>query len=122
MTVDQALPFIKESPQPIPGMAYDQLIRETKRREPGGDVTTLKKCNRFFSFVLPLTDQSVESADSPSVQVAVCSMTVDQRTARWTPDDLYVPPGLWGTGIGTVFLRVICEMLRRDVDSCIVRH
>lgn len=55
------------------------------------------------------------------LNAAVLRLTVDthrtkegtQKVARWSPNDLFVPPGLWAIGVGERFVRTLIDELRR---------
>ena len=126
MSAEQAKQFLQchstDDAALTSGMAYKQFERELLR-VPGGK--PVPKHNIAYSLHLPLVDRHTETTleNAPKVQVAVCFVNLDQKVASWQTDDLYVPPGLWGTGIGTVFLRAICDHLESDqqVQTCEVR-
>lgn len=46
-----------------------------------------------------------------AVAVVECLEREGDRVARWYAEDLYVPPGLWGIGIGEAFLQKLLELL-----------
>jgi GNAT superfamily N-acetyltransferase len=56
------------------------------------------------------------------VQAALLLVHVDPDMALWDAEDLYVPPGLWGAGIGEAFLQEIERVLKgRGVKRLVVR-
>jgi GNAT superfamily N-acetyltransferase len=67
-----------------------------------------------------LTHQKEES-DSPfHVQAGLAFLDLSAKPiARWNVEDLFVPPSLWGAGLGAVFLKKLLEELQRDgFGSC----
>jgi GNAT superfamily N-acetyltransferase len=61
--------------------------------------------------------------DIYEVQAAVLLVHIGSPWACWAAEDLYVPPGLWGAGIGGAFLTEIEETLAKlGVSLLVVRR
>jgi GNAT superfamily N-acetyltransferase len=62
------------------------------------------------------------SGSRPELQVAlimVSSEPNDPGVVSWTSEDLFVPPSLWGSGIGSEFLPAILDALAAEgVEYC----
>lgn len=82
---------------------WRQERRETESVPPPGA--------RFIGYELCLWDPA------PAYRVQVAQVLVQElgSVVAWNADDFYVPPGLWGTGIGEQFLRALA---RRGVPEC----
>jgi GNAT superfamily N-acetyltransferase len=67
-----------------------------------------------YSYDLRLTLQSEASEDHPYyVQAGLAFVDLrDPRIARWSAKEFFVPPGLWGSGIGEKFLNKLLKELR----------
>jgi len=77
----------------------------------------------LFSFELDMATD-VNNGQAPSIQIAFAAIQRKDKIASWHVDDLYVPPGLWGTGVGTSFLRALCTSLSQQQEpmtACRVR-
>jgi hypothetical protein len=48
--------------------------------------------------------------------VGIAAVTIQQEPKRvgWTSDDFFVPPSLWGTGLGWLFLDRLLKRLHED--------
>lgn len=70
--------------------------------------TQLEAERSWFGFFLPFEPPWREL----NAAVAVVDWAAEAPlVARWRAQDLYVPPGLWGIGIGELFLRELLEHL-----------
>jgi hypothetical protein len=48
-------------------------------------------------------------------------VTISEDGVSWTSDDFFVPPSLWGGGLGHSFLRaLIAELTRYGIAQCTV--
>jgi GNAT superfamily N-acetyltransferase len=67
-----------------------------------------------YSYDLKLTLQSQASEDRAyHVQAGLAFVDLrDPQIARWSAKDFFVPPGLWGSGIGEKFLNKLLNELR----------
>ena len=54
------------------------------------------------------------------MQVGIAAITVQGAHAGWTSDDFFVPPSLWGAGIGWYFLDELLNILARTCTHCYV--
>jgi GNAT superfamily N-acetyltransferase len=72
------------------------------------------KDKTVYSYDLKLTLQSQASEDHPYyVQAGLAFVDLrDPKIARWSAKEFFVPPGLWGSGIGEKFLKKLLEELR----------
>jgi GNAT superfamily N-acetyltransferase len=90
------------------------------RRMYGVQQSEEEKRKEGYGFDLMLTHQKEES-DSPfHVQAGLAFLDLSAKPiARWNVEDLFVPPSLWGAGLGAVFLKKLLEELQRDgFGSC----
>jgi hypothetical protein len=54
------------------------------------------------------------------IQVGLAAVTFHGAAAGWNSDDFFVPPSLWGAGIGGHFLRGLLESISVEADWCLV--
>ena len=54
------------------------------------------------------------------MQVGIAAVTSHERNAGWTSDDFFVPPSLWGAGIGWYFLDELLHTSSATYDHCYV--
>jgi hypothetical protein len=54
------------------------------------------------------------------IQVGLAAVIFHGTTAGWNSDDFFVPPSLWGAGIGGHFLRGLLERVSAEADWCLV--
>ena len=74
-----------------------------------------------YSYDLKLTQQSEEGQDIPYyVQAGLAFLDLSEKTlARWNVEDFFVPPSLWGAGLGAKFLNELLAILKREgVTRC----
>jgi GNAT superfamily N-acetyltransferase len=66
-----------------------------------------------YSFDLTLTDQRLGGTHAPvEVQAGLAFLDLsDKPTARWNVEDFFVPPSLWGAGLGAIFLKKLLDEL-----------
>lgn len=54
-----------------------------------------------------------------AVQMGFVLLSVAENRVAWTSEDFFVPPSLWGAGIGGAFLRALLHRLVEDgIDTC----
>jgi hypothetical protein len=59
--------------------------------------------------------------DEPlEMQVGIAAVTTNGAHAGWTSDDFFVPPSLWGAGIGWYFLDELLNRLCKSYSRCYV--
>jgi GNAT superfamily N-acetyltransferase len=59
--------------------------------------------------------------DEPlEMQVGIAAVTINDGHAGWTSDDFFVPPSLWGAGIGWYFLDELLHTLAETYSRCYV--
>jgi hypothetical protein len=74
-----------------------------------------------YIYELRLTQQREEGDDLPRpIQAGLAFIDVSNRqTACWSVEDFFVPPSLWGAGLGAKFLKQLLIELKRDqVQRC----
>ncbi len=54
------------------------------------------------------------------MQVGIAAVTTNDGHAGWTSDDFFVPPSLWGAGIGWYFLDELLNTLSESYSRCFV--
>ncbi len=71
-----------------------------------------------YSFELELTDQREKASGGAKQTVQAGLAFVDKvtvpETACWNTEDFFVPPSLWGAGLGAKFLDELLEVLRLE--------
>ena len=96
-----------------PGLAATWWTLEQKPtgEEPGFE---------FYEYLLKANSSEVKPLDLQIALARIAHTSADGvTTARWTTYAFYVPPSLWGTGIGTRFLQSLLVQLRGSgVSSC----
>jgi len=74
-------------------------------------------CRRvFYENVLTLP----RPAGDVEMQASLAAVTVCDLGAGWTSDDFFVPPSLWGAGIGWYFLEGLLHEVRKHSSRCYV--
>jgi hypothetical protein len=60
-----------------------------------------------------------EGAPGAEVQLALVAVSISEGTAAWTSEEFFVPPSLWGGGLGGRFLQELLQTLRdQGVGKC----
>jgi GNAT superfamily N-acetyltransferase len=74
------------------------------------------KDKTVYSYDLKLTQQSEEGQDIPYyVQAGLAFLDLPGETlARWNVEDFFVPPSLWGAGLGAKFLNELLATLKKE--------
>ena len=54
------------------------------------------------------------------MQVGLVTVAIENRRVGWTSDDFFVPPSLWGAGIGWYFLDNLLNAMAAICDECYV--
>ena len=74
---------------------------------------TEKRGMTIYSFDLQLTHQREKKDKTHPVQAGLAFLDLsDKKTARWNVDDFFIPPSLWGAGLGAVFLSKLLPKLK----------
>ena len=77
------------------------------------------KQSKLFQFYLQLPTDIGDS--SLEIQVALAAVTISEKTASWTSSDFFVPLCLWGSGLGSEFLRkLLLEIRKEKITRCVV--
>jgi GNAT superfamily N-acetyltransferase len=74
-----------------------------------------------YSYDLKLTLQSEHGKDTCyEVQAGLAFLDLSDKTlARWNVEDFFVPPSLWGAGLGAKFLNELLAILKKEgVTRC----
>ncbi|HVG87114.1 MAG TPA: hypothetical protein VM820_21500 [Vicinamibacterales bacterium] len=71
---------------------------------------------RFYQNLLTLR----RAGDSVRIQVGLATVTTHEQSVGWTSDDFFVPPSLWGAGIGSHFLNNLLLELSGGAAWCYV--
>jgi len=93
---------------------YWKRMHETKTHDP-------TKTKAIYIYELRLTQQREEGDDLPRpIQAGLAFVDLpDRTTARWSVEDFFVPPSLWGAGLGARFLKELLIQLKREqVQRC----
>ena len=68
-----------------------------------------------------LLDLRRKDGGTVAMQVGIVALTVREAHVGWTSDDFFVPPSLWGAGIGWYFLdNLLNELSARHTDCYVV--
>ncbi|HEV2047008.1 MAG TPA: patatin-like phospholipase family protein [Chthoniobacterales bacterium] len=84
-----------------------------------GSVPNAGKAVYIYKLHLPLQTARGDTGDVYTIQAGLAF--VDLQTAglaRWNSDEFFVPPGLWGAGIGGKFLDALLRKLPPTVTTC----
>jgi hypothetical protein len=73
----------------------------------------------FYQNVLELPHPRDQRTTVP-LQVGLIGVTGHGTTVGWTSEDFFVPPSLWGAGLGWYFLKNILKLLSRHAEWCYV--
>jgi len=65
---------------------------------------------RVHAFIVMLGQPGRRAVE---VEVAQAAVTISRPIACWTSDDFFVPPSLWGSGLGGRFIRDLVAYLNR---------
>jgi hypothetical protein len=80
------------------------------------------KDKTVYSYDLKLTLQSHRGKDTCydfQAGLAFLDLLSDKTLARWNVEDFFVPPSLWGAGLGARFLNELLVILKKEgVKSC----
>lgn len=78
--------------------------------------TEREKGKTVYSFDLQLILQRLQGADTDyQVQAGLAFLDLSGRpVARWTNEEFFVPPSLWGAGLGAKFLDKLLDQLKKD--------
>jgi GNAT superfamily N-acetyltransferase len=79
------------------------------------------KGKTVYSYDLKLTLQSQHGKDTCyEVQAGLAFLDLSDKTlARWNVEDFFVPPSLWGAGLGAKFLNELLAILKKEgVKRC----
>jgi GNAT superfamily N-acetyltransferase len=79
------------------------------------------KDKTVYSYDLKLTLQSQDGKNACyDFQAGLAFLDLSGKAvARWNVEDLFVPPSLWGAGLGARFLNELLVMLKKEgVKSC----
>ncbi len=80
--------------------------------------------DKYYPFEIVLMQQSDGSTKSKEIKLQVAIARVEKKgdIVQWGSNDLYVPPGLWGSGLGGTFLRkLLAELTSRAGTICRVK-
>jgi hypothetical protein len=113
-TVPKVIPCGNEIPHGV-AETYWKRMQLQKERSP----------HTVYSFELELTDQR-EEAGTPArgtqiVQVGLAFIDTATKpgTACWSTEDFFIPPSLWGAGLGRKFLNGLLKVLwEANVTRC----
>jgi GNAT superfamily N-acetyltransferase len=102
----------KTLPSGVSQIYWERMHAQDPNKEVGKTV---------YSYDLQLTLQGQTNGDvTYPVQGGLAFLDFpDQSTARWTVEEFFVPPSLWGAGFGARFLLELLEVLKREnVTRC----
>jgi hypothetical protein len=103
---------IDSSPQ---GFASHCWSLDQKRHRPPRPGELMLGFNIEMHYQNPYPPVLVEPYKVQAALVRVRRLVVNNRpTAMWTADDFYVPPGLWGMGVGERFLDVLVRQQHHE--------
>jgi GNAT superfamily N-acetyltransferase len=68
----------------------------------------------FYQYVLELHRGELAAR----IQVGLAAVTAHDKHAGWNSDDFFVPPSLWGAGLGGHFLRGLIERISDQASWC----
>jgi patatin-like phospholipase len=93
-----------------PGVAQiylERMYKEDPAREAGKTV---------YSFDLKLTLQRPQRADIEyHIQAGLAFLDLSAKPiARWTNEEFFIPPSLWGAGLGATFLDELLKTLKKE--------
>jgi hypothetical protein len=70
----------------------------------------------FFQNIIALR----RANDHVPMQAGIAAVTIRGESAGWTSNDFFVPPSLWGAGIGSHFLDGLLVELSKAHARCVV--
>ncbi len=96
-----------ESPEIPDGLAKLHWLRSRAPRDaPPADAIFCE-----YTIGLPLQTDGTAKLDTVQMQLGLAAVVMSGSVARWHSDDFFVPPGLWGSGIGADFLEKLIAAL-----------
>jgi hypothetical protein len=79
------------------------------------------KATEIYGLEVSLKDDTPGQPTRHSLQLAVLGVQIKDREAHWHGDDVFILPGLWNSGFGTPFIRLILDDLgTRGLTECCV--
>jgi GNAT superfamily N-acetyltransferase len=101
----------KTLPDGVAQIYWERMHAQDPKKEMGKTV---------YSYDLQLTLQGQTDGDvTYPVQGGLAFLDLDKATARWTVEEFFVPPSLWGAGLGAKFLVELLAVLKREnVTRC----
>ena len=74
----------------------------------------------IYLYELRLTQQREEGDDLPRlIQAGLAFIDLSDNKARWNVEHLFIPPSLWGAGLGERFLnQLLAELKKAGCTSC----
>ncbi len=104
---------------PPSGLAVSWWQRRSAQPVNWAAVTQLGCERTFYENVLELTHPINPDTTVP-LQVGIVAVVRQGATVGWTSDDFFVPPSLWGAGMGWYFLKNLLVRLSDEADWCYV--
>ena len=103
-----------DSPELPKGVAqlYWKRMHATADKETAG--------KKIYLYELHLTQQREEGDDLPRpIQAGLAFIDLSDDMARWNVEHLFIPPSLWGAGLGERFLnQLLAELKKAGCKSC----
>ena len=74
----------------------------------------------IYLYELRLTQHREEGDDLPRlIQAGLAFIDLSDNKARWNVEHLFIPPSLWGAGLGERFLnQLLAELKKAGCTSC----
>jgi GNAT superfamily N-acetyltransferase len=102
-----------------PGSLQNGVAQIYWRRIHGLERSEKERGKARYAFDLRLTHQKEETDTPFHVQAGLAFIDLSAKPiARWNVEDLFVPPSLWGAGLGALFLKKLLGQLQTDGFEC----
>jgi GNAT superfamily N-acetyltransferase len=102
----------RELPKGVAQLYWKRMHETADRWETAGKA--------IYLYELRLTQQREEGDDLPKpIQAGLAFIDLSANKARWNVEHLFVPPSLWGAGLGERFLNeLLAELKKAGCKSC----
>jgi hypothetical protein len=104
---------------PPSGLAFSWWQQRSAQPMNWSAVSHADCARTFYENVLELA-HPVNRGTTVPLQVGIVGVTRRGATVGWTSDDFFVPPSLWGAGMGWYFLKNVLLKLSDEAEWCYV--
>jgi hypothetical protein len=107
---------VKPLGDPPSGLAFSWWQQRSAQRMNWNAVTHAECRRTFYENILELI-HPVHRETTVPLQVGIAGVTRRGSTVGWTSEDFFVPPSLWGAGVGWYFLKNLLLRLSDEDEA-----